>query len=166
MKEEQNFLQVIINLLDTDLWRQSLQVAFAEPKTLHSKLKKAGFEKDQIRLALAWFKQLHAAIHSFTEPAEQPSWHTTSYRVYDPTEITLLSADGIHYLAKLEELKILDVYTKEIVLDMLFTLDAFEIDTPLIKWVTLIVLYALPNHQAQLLALELLVLDAPQKRVH
>ena len=49
---------------------------------------------------------------------------------------------------------------------MLFTLEAFEIDPPLIKWVALIVLYALPDHQSELLALELLVLETPDNRVH
>ena len=73
---------------------------------------------------------------------------------------------GIAFLKHLENLSIIDFKSKEIILDMLFTLEAFEIDPPLIKWVALIVLYALPNHNAQLMALELLVLDAPDNRVH
>lgn len=166
MKEDNNFLQVIINLLDSDLWQQSFTQRKPQPAKLRLKLRKAGIEKDQIAQAIAWATHLHTSIYSFDERILQSDFQSCAVRIYDHTEKKLLSDHGIAFLKHLENLSIIDFKSKEIILDMLFTLEAFEIDPPLIKWVALIVLYALPNHNAQLMALELLVLDAPDNRVH
>lgn len=166
MKEETHFLQVIIDMLDTDLWQQSFNQPEPQSAKLRLKLRKAGVESNQITQAIAWFTHLHTAIHSFEPLIDQPSFQASAIRVYDTAEQTLLSDEGMIFLNKLQSLKIIDFKTKEIILDMLFTLEAFEINAPLIKWVALIVLYALPDHHQELLALELLVLDTPDSRVH
>lgn len=54
MKEEQHFLEVIISLLNTELWDKSFQTAEAEPAKLRLKLKKAGIDSNQITAAVAW----------------------------------------------------------------------------------------------------------------
>lgn len=166
MKENSHFLQVIINLLDTDLWQQSFNQDTPQPAKMRLKLKKAGIDKEHIAQAIAWFTHLHTSIHAFCKSIDEPNFEKHYNRIYDDAELSLLSPRGMAYLAQLEKLRILDQASKEIVLDMLFTLEAFRIDVPLIKWVTLIVLYALPNYHAELLALELLVLETPDKRVH
>ena len=155
-----------INLLDTDLWQKSFSEEKPQPAKLRLKLKKAGIDQAQIAQAIAWFTHLHASIHAFTQRLDKPNFEQDYVRIYDPHETEMLSENGMRFLNELVKLRILDIYSKEIVLDMLFTLEAYEIDTPLIKWVSLIVLYALPNHHAELLALELLVLDTFDKRVH
>ena len=166
MKEDTNFLQVIINLLDSELWQQSFNQREPQPAKLRLKLRKAVIEKNQIAQAIAWFTHLHTSIYSFKDSVHEPGFQSNTVRIYDAAEQNLLSKEGIRFLSELENFKIIDFKTKEIILDMLFTLEAFEIDPPLIKWVALIVLYALPDHQSELLALELLVLETPDNRVH
>jgi uncharacterized protein Smg (DUF494 family) len=166
MKEDTNFLQVIINLLDSEAWQQSFNHSEPQPARLRLKLRKAGIEKNQIAQAIAWFTHLHTSIYSFDHGNLQSDNQRNRVRIYDASEQKLLSSEGIEFLSHLENLHIIDFKSREIILDMLFTLEAFEVDPPLIKWVALIVLYALPNHQEQLLSLELLVLETPDNRVH
>ena len=140
MKEDTHFLQAIINLLDTDLWQQSFNQPEQQPAKLRLKLRKAGIQQDQIAQAMSWFSHLHTSIYSFDDHVDDPHYRSVSMRIYDDAELALLSKKGLEFLAQLERLKIIDFKSKEIILDMLFTLEAFEINPPLINWVALIVL--------------------------
>ena len=172
MKEEPSLFKMIMYLLDCDLFQTKLEettinIPINKDTSVQKDLLKAGFDKVHVKLAMRWFAILHSSINSFANkknPSQSISQH--AIRIYDDHEKKLLSPTSLCYIRSLNEMGILDTYTTEIVIDMLFEIQQFGIDLPLIRWTSLIVLYALPDYQEQLLALELLVLDTADKKVH
>lgn len=128
---------------------------------LFDHLEEAGFEPTAIAQALHWLANLHSDDQEVPLP-ESPK----AFRIFNDLEYELIDESCRRYLLELEGLGILNSVTRELVIHQILELSTEGIDLPLIKWVTLLVLFNQSNEQEALAHMELLVLDLPAGEIH
>jgi Smg protein len=122
--------------------------------TLVDELKSAGFHAHTIGRAFRW-------LHHLVELASQdvpPSDH--SFRVFNEQESWLISTECRNFIVSLEQEGILTPHAREIVIHQTLELINEGVDIHLLKWVTLMVLFNMPNCEQALSHMEFLVLAA------
>lgn len=124
------------------------------------KLEEVGFYRNDIGHALEWLQGLND-IQSELK-IEAGSGH--SIRYFLPEESERLGRAGKAFLLTLEQLKILDPVSREIVLDRLLALDPREVDLGKIKWIVLFVLFSQPHKKQALSLLQDMVLSEARNR--
>ncbi|OYD23254.1 DUF494 family protein [Oceanimonas baumannii] len=132
---------------------------------LAEELTDAGFSKEEILKALAWLERL-AELQEADEP---PSWARSapdSFRIYTPEELYKLDTDGRGFLLFLEQIKVLNAETREIVIDRVMELDSPVIELDDLKWVVLMVLFNVPGSESAYHELEDLLFEQPDGVVH
>ncbi len=129
---------------------------------LIGQLKSAGFILPVINQAIGWLASLSAQNNTAFTHAPQDD----SFRVYSDYEYEILDHDCISFITALEDQKILNPITREMVIHQAMELRAEGIDLNLIKWVTLMVLFNQPDESEALSCMELLVLDNPFGGIH
>lgn len=128
---------------------------------LVEQLQDVGFNKGVIYAAFDWLANL---AEQTAEPVSQPSPH--SMRAYSEYESSLLDMECRRLLITLEQIGILTPMTREMVIHQLLELADEEINSSLVKWVTLMVLFNNPNESQALKAMEFLVLDTTTNGIH
>lgn len=124
-------------------------------------LKSAGFHAHIIGKAFRW---LHHLI-DFADQPITPSKH--SFRIYSDEECRLVTDECRAFIASLEQQKILTPHAREIVIHLAQELVQEGLDIHLLKWVTLMVLFNMPNSEKALAHMEFLVLtDSTLDNVH
>ncbi len=68
-------------------------------------------------------------------------------RIYTKTENIRLDASCRGFLLFLEQIKVLNPETREMVIDRAMSLDNMELDLEDLKWVVLMVLFNIPGHE-------------------
>ena len=132
---------------------------------LADELTQAGFHKEEILKALAWLERLA----ELQEAEETPIWARSapdSFRIYTPEELYKIDAEGRGFLLFLEQIKVLNAETREIVIDRLMELDAPVIELDDLKWVVLMVLFNVPGSESAYHQLEELIFEQPEGAVH
>lgn len=124
-------------------------------------LEDAGFPRQTIFKALGWLGNLSESCNT---PAKLGS--RDAIRVYSQIECDKLSSECRGLLTSLEQMRILKPYTREMVINQTLLLHDEQIDTALIKWITLMVLFTQPREKKALANMEILVLDDPSDRLH
>jgi Smg protein len=120
-----------------------------------NELTSAGFDKFDIHNALDWLEGLG-------EVQERTPWANTAMkatRIYTADESERLTPEAQGFLHFLEQVEILNSFTREIVIDRALALDTNEIHLSQIKWLVLIVLFSYPGREAQLAKMEEYILD-------
>lgn len=130
--------------------------ATVDEETIFKGLLEAGFEEGQVHDAIVWLKGLAKAEEKFLVKSRATS---PSIRIYSQEEIVYLSKDCRGLILNLEQLKILDAYTREIVIDRLVALHTEGIDMPLVKWVSLMVLFNQGDQDTALEFMEYITLN-------
>lgn len=152
MKE--NVLDVLIYLFehylddetDVESDRESLQGDLAE----------AGFPDAEISKAFAWLEGLAA------DPEAAPcngGNDNGALRVYTTEECERLDVECRGFLMFLEQVGVLDMVTRELVVDRVMALDTNGIDLEQLKWVVLMVLFNQPGRESVYAWMEDLVFD-------
>ncbi|ATG75293.1 hypothetical protein CGX12_02825 [Zobellella denitrificans] len=132
---------------------------------LADELTQAGFHKEEILKALAWLERLA----ELQEAEETPIWARSapdSFRIYTPEELYKIDAEGRGFLLFLEQIKVLNAETREIVIDRLMELDSPVIELDDLKWVVLMVLFNVPGSESAYHQLEELIFEQPEGAVH
>jgi len=158
MKEE-NVLNVLMYLFENHM-KDSCSL-HTEPDELFEQLEKAGFESSTIYQAMDWLEKL---IKDNTQFIQIPQ--TLSTRVFTSYEKEFIDFKCERFLISLEQLEILTPETREIVINQILMLDPEGIDLPLIKWITLMVLFNRTDSENALACMEFLVLDDTHGGVH
>ena len=104
---------------------------------LKLELEKAGFAEPDIERALEWLDGLSG--EQLGKVAEATA---RAVRVFSSQELLRLDTDVRGYLMYLENVRILSVTQRELVIDRLMALEADEIDIEQVKWVVLMVLFS------------------------
>ncbi|MBM7456168.1 Smg protein [Oceanisphaera litoralis] len=139
--------------------------AMVEQDALADELTQAGFHKEEILKALAWLERLA----ELQEAEATPTWARSapdSFRIYTREELYKIDAEGRGFLLFLEQIKVLNAETREIVIDRLMELDPPEIELEDLKWVVMMVLFNVPGSESAYQQLEELIFEQPEGAVH
>ena len=129
--------------------------------TLKLELDKAGFAEGDIERALEWLDGLSG------EQLGQVAQATArAVRVFNSQENLRLDTDVRGYLMYLENVGILSMAQREVVIDRLMALEADEIDIEQVKWVVLMVLFSQPGQESAYAQMEDLVFEEHSDAVH
>jgi len=155
MKE--NILDVLLylfeNYIDTE------ETVKPDKGTLELELERVGFQELEIHKALDW-------LENMTVVAERPLNRDASMRVFSDKEMERLDVECRGYLLFLEQVGVLDVETREVVIERVQALDTDEIDLDQLKWVVLMVLFYQPGREEAFAWMEDLVFEDLEAVVH
>jgi Smg protein len=163
MKE--SVLDILIYLFENYFDAEASVAPEPDRDTLKEELERAGFSEREVSRALEWLEQLADPERTAGQCGfdQAPS---RSVRVFDAREQARLDTDCRGYIQYLENIGIVNVAQRELVIDRLLALDARQIDIEQVKWVVLMVLFSQPGQENALLRMEDLVFDGRAEAVH
>ncbi len=135
----------------------------SDRESLKEELVEAGFPDSEIGKAFAWLEAL-TAEEAVVEPLEGDA--LPAMRVYTDEECERLDLECRSFMLFLEQLRVLDSTTRELVIDRVEALEGEEIDLEQLKWVVLMVLFNQPGKEAVCAWMEDFVLDKASGRLH
>lgn len=110
-------------------------------QTLLKELDHAGYSPKHAGQAIDWLKGLITLQNHLHMESACPRKHKHPLRIYSDLEKQLIPQSCRSYIAHLEHIHILGPTSREMVIDRLAALHTQGIDIPLVKWVTLMVLF-------------------------
>jgi len=131
--------------------------------TLKTELAEAGFGSSEINKALEWLEGL-ADLQD--NPAAIARLENGATRIFTPREQEQLDVECRSFLLFLEQVGVLDQYSRELVVDRIMALDAEDTDLDTLKWVILMVLFNQPGQEAAYAWIEGLVLNEITALLH
>ena len=134
MKE--NLIDILIYLFEHYLVDDVDEIVELDNKKLTGELVQVGFEKKEIDQAFTWLDKL--AIGSDKALGEHSNVQT--YRIFNAQEKSRLPMDARSLILRLEQAGILDLSTRELVIDRLMDLEYELVDLDDVKWVIMMVL--------------------------
>ncbi|MCH5051861.1 DUF494 family protein [Pectobacterium aquaticum] len=112
--------------------------------TLTDDLTRAGFHRNDIYSALSWLEKLADIQEGQTAPlylANDP----LAMRIYTQDEALRLDAECRGFLLFLEQIQVLNLETREMIIERIMALETQEFDLEDLKWVILMVLFNVPG---------------------
>ncbi|AZQ12753.1 MULTISPECIES: DUF494 family protein [Shewanella] len=131
---------------------------------LKKELVLAGFRQSEIIKALNWLEHL-----ADLRDSEQPylcSHEQHSFRVYTPEELERLDVECRGFLLFLEQIKVLNVEAREMVIDRVMDLDESSLTLDDLKWVVMMVLFNAPGQEMAYNQMENMMFDEQPGRLH
>ena len=125
---------------------------------LTDELTRAGFHQDEIYKALSWLEKL-AELQDTEAHPYLTRVTGTSTRIYTADEMHRLDTDCRGFLMFLEQVNLLDVTTREMVIDRVMELDTKDFYLDDLKWVVLMVLFNVPGRESAYSQMEDLIFD-------
>lgn len=125
---------------------------------LTEELTRAGFHLDEIYKALSWLEKLAELQDNDAHPYLTRVGNTT-VRIYTAEEMQRLDTDCRGFLLFLEQVNLLDVTTREMVIDRVMELDTKDFYLDDLKWVVLMVLFNVPGRENAYSQMEDLIFD-------
>ncbi|MFC3394043.1 DUF494 family protein Smg [Brenneria rubrifaciens] len=112
--------------------------------TLTDDLTRAGFDRNDIYSALNWLEKL-ADIQEGQNTPLNLAHDPLAMRIYTQDEEQRLDADCRGFLLFLEQIQVLSLETREMVIERVMALETLEFDLEDLKWVILMVLFNVPG---------------------
>ncbi|RLV60893.1 DUF494 family protein [Parashewanella curva] len=131
---------------------------------LTKELTRAGFHQSEIIKALDWLERL--ADLQTKEGSYLRTHNPQSFRIYTEEEMDKLDVESRGFLMFLEQIKVLNVETREMVIDRVMELEDSYLGLEDLKWVILMVLFNAPGHQSAYEQMEDLIFEQPDGRLH
>jgi len=128
-------------------------------------LTRAGFHQDDIYNALNWLEKL-ADLQDGQSKTFAMSADPLALRIYTDEESQFLDTECRGFLLFLEQIQVLNLETREMVIDRVMALDAAEFDLEDLKWVILMVLFNIPGYENAYQQMEDLVFEEDENRLH
>ncbi len=154
---------VLIYLFETYIHNQT-EMRVDQDK-LSEDLTDVGFERGDIYNALNWLEKLA----DFQEGLATPVLGVTdplSMRVYTAEESQYLDASCRGFILFLEQIQVLNMETREMIIDRVLALDTLEFDLEDLKWVVLMVLFNIPGYEGAYRQMEELIFAIDEKKLH
>ncbi|MFP1767771.1 DUF494 family protein Smg [Lonsdalea quercina] len=127
--------------------------------TLTDDLTRAGFDRNDIYSALDWLEKLADIQEGQTPPLALAS-DPLALRIYTPEEEQRLDVECRGFLLFLEQIQVLSLETREMVIDRVMALETQEFDLDDLKWVILMVLFNVPGCENAYQQMEDLLFEA------
>lgn len=124
-----------------------------------------GFQKKDIYNTLNWLQNLSYYKKILNSPIKI-SYQTISTRIYTSEESFKLNVDCRGFMLFLEELEILTLDVREIIIERIMALDINELDLEDLKWIVLIILFNIPGCETAYHKLESLLFNCTEKLIH
>jgi len=134
MKED--LIDILIYLFEHYLTEQTDGVLRLDNQQLTGELVEVGFAKREIDQAFVWLDELIAGLDKSLK-SYQP---ISSYRVFSQNEKLQIPIEVQSLIYRLEQTGILDLATRELVIDRLMALEFEVVDMDDAKWVIMMVL--------------------------
>jgi Uncharacterized protein conserved in bacteria len=128
-------------------------------------LTEAGFEREDIFNALMWLEKLADYQEGLVEPMQLAS-DPLSVRIFTAEESQRLDASCRGFLLFLEQIQVLNLETREMVIERVMALDTAEFELEDLKWVILMVLFNLPGCENAYQQMEELLFDVNEGMLH
>jgi Smg protein len=125
----------------------------------------AGFHREDIYNALNWLERLADYQEGLVAPvllANDP----LSMRIYTEEESLRLDAECRGFILFLEQIQVLNMETREMVIERVMALDTLEFDLEDLKWVVLMVLFNIPGCENAYQQMEELLFDVNEGMLH
>jgi Smg protein len=133
---------------------------------LTDELIRAGFHHDEIFKALAWVEKLAALQETDATPYLSRVTIPNNTRVYTTEEQIRLDVQCRGFLIFLEQVKVLDVSTREMVIDRTMEIESAEFCLEDLKWVILMVLFNVPGKEWAYEQMEDLLFEVQEGPLH
>lgn len=159
MKE--NILDVLIYLFDNYMFDDN--EFEADQETLIQELKQVGFDPSKISRAFDWLENLSTLCEHNSPP---PSTKQIAIRHYSALELEQINVEGRSLLLHLEQCGVLDIVSREMVIDQIMALGVRHIELDHLKWVILMVLSNYTNGEGITELTEALILDGLHTCIH
>jgi len=145
------------NYMDDDIAME------ADPETLKSQLRDAGFLSTEINKAFTWLEDL-SVLQEGT--GAHLAYAGRSMRVFNPAEEKKLDVECRGFLIFLEQMGVLNDASRELVIDRIMALESPDIDLDQVKWVVLMVLFNQPGLEEAFIWMENMVMEEFQQPLH
>lgn len=159
MKE--NVLDVLVYLFENYMVDETY--IDHDQASLEGELQKAGFREGEISKAFSWIEGL-SEMQSDDVPLQLHG--NPSIRIFTERECDKLDLECRSLLLYLEQTGVLDSHSRELVIDRIMALGTDEIDTDIVKWVVLMVLFNQPGQEAAYAWMEDYVFEETANRLH
>ncbi|AFJ45452.1 DUF494 family protein Smg [Shimwellia blattae] len=154
---------VLIYLFET--WIQSETELRVDQDKLTHDLADAGFEREDIYNALMWLEKLADYQEGLVAPMQLAA-DPLSMRIFTPEECQRLDASCRGFLLFLEQIQVLNLDTREMVIERILALDTDEFELEDLKWVVLMVLFNIPGCENAYQQMEELLFEANEGMLH
>lgn len=131
---------------------------------LTKELTRAGFHQEEILKALSWLERL-AELQESDKPY-LCNHDQCSFRIYTKEEMAKIDVESRGFLLFLEQIKVLNVETREMVIDRIMELDETLLVLEDLKWVVLMVLFNVPGNESAYEQMEDLLFEHPDGQLH
>ncbi|HUF20415.1 MAG TPA: DUF494 domain-containing protein [Burkholderiales bacterium] len=112
--------------------------AYPDAETLTKRLSAAGFDSDEISLALAWLN----GLERFEEGGESGILgESAGFRIFTDNELARITPEARGFLRFLEDSAIISPALREVIIERVVALDESGIDLDKIKLIVLMVLW-------------------------
>jgi Smg protein len=128
----------------------------SDQESLRAELVDAGFPEAEIAKAFAWLEGL--TIEHAQGGAIEVA-RVGSVRIYTLEEMDRLDTPCRGFLLFLEQIRVLDSVSRELVIDRVMALEDDDMDLDQLKWVVLMVLFNQPGRESAYAWMEDLVID-------
>jgi len=128
-------------------------------------LSEVGFHRTDIHNALNWLEKL-ADLQEGETPSYLIDADPLALRIYTHEEASRLDVNSRGFLLFLEQIKVLNFDTREMVIDRVMALDTEEFDLEDLKWVVLMVLFNIPGYENAYQQMEELLFEVNEGYLH
>ena len=115
---------------------------------LADELSRAGFHQEDIYKALNWLEKLALLQEADKTPYLTGDALSTSMRLFTTEEIVRLDVECRGFLLFLEQVGVLSVETREMVIDRVMELETNELSLDDLKWIIMMVLFNVPGNES------------------
>lgn len=155
--------EILIYLFETYVYHQS-EISI-DYESLINDLSNIGFKQKDIYDALRWLKKLSCYKKNNFSSISLDS-NQISTRIYNKEELFKLNADCRGFILFLEQLQILSLDTREMIIERIMDLDINELNLENLKWIILIVLFNSPGCKIVYKKLENLLFNFKSEMIH
>lgn len=144
---------------------QSDTSVMVDQDSLTEELTRAGFHQDEIYQALDWLEKLVLLQDTEHHPYLTCVAHA-SVRIYTEDEMAMLDVNSRGFILFLEQVSVLDLSTREMVIDRVMELETNHFTIDDLKWVILMVLFNVPGKENAYSQMENLIFEEPEGPLH